>query len=123
MLRWQKKSAYDIARARVGVFDDDHPLAYTGGGVGSTQLQCGSSALAPCPDPELRERRSNLRPSLDRLPKPSTVRTLTPRHGGSEDQPWYGVAHWLGRAAPRGQRFGVGKIRNPRVRGAATDGW
>ena len=94
------KSADDIARARVGVFDDDHPLAYTGGGVGSTQLQCGSSALAPCPDPELRERRSNLRPSLDRLPKPSTVRTLTPRHGGSEDQPLYGVAHWLGRTAP-----------------------
>ena len=25
--------------------------------------------------------------------------------------------------APRGQRFGVGKIRNPRVRGAATDGY
>ena len=67
------KSADDIARARVGVFDDDHPLAYTGGGVGSTRLQCGSSALAACPDPELRERRSNLRPSLDRLPKPSTI--------------------------------------------------
>ena len=57
--------ADDIARARGGVFDDDHPLAYTGGGVGSTQLQCGSSALAPCPDPELRERRSNLRPSSE----------------------------------------------------------
>ena len=35
-----------------------------------------------------------------RLPKPSTVRTLTPRHVGSEDQPLYGVAHWLGRTAP-----------------------
>ena len=92
--------ADDIARARGGVFDDDHPLAYTGGGVGSTQLQCGSSALAACPEPELRERRSNPRPSLDRLPKPSTLRTLTPRHGGSEDQPLYGVAHRLGRAAP-----------------------
>jgi len=32
-----------------------------------------------------------------RRPKPSTFRTLTPRHGGSEDQPLYGVARWLGR--------------------------
>ena len=32
-----------------------------------------------------------------RRPKPSTFRTLTPRFGGSEDQPLYGVARWLGR--------------------------
>ena len=32
-----------------------------------------------------------------RRPKPSTFRTLTPRYGGSEDQPLYGVARWLGR--------------------------
>ena len=95
-----RPSADDIARARGGVFDDDHPLAYTGGGVGLTQLQCGSSALVACPEPELRERRPDYRPSLDRLPKPSTFRTLTPRYGRSEDQPLYGVARWLGRAAP-----------------------
>ena len=46
------KSADDIARARGGVFDDDHPLAYTGGGVGSTKLQCGSSALATYTEPD-----------------------------------------------------------------------
>ena len=82
------------------MFDDDHPLAYTGGGVGLTQLQCGSSALVACPDTELRGRLSKLRSPPDRLPKPSTFRTLTPRHGGSEDQPLYGVARWLGRTAP-----------------------
>jgi len=52
-----------------------------------------SKSLARCFRPgvviatELRQRR----------PKPSTFRTLTPRHGGSEDQPLYGVARWLGR--------------------------
>ena len=97
------KTADDIARARGRVFDNDHPLAYIGQGVGSTKLQCGSSAVSTSTEHRLRERRS---PSLDRVPTPSTVRTLTPRHGGSEDQPSYGVAHWVGRAAPRGQRFG-----------------
>ena len=82
------------------MFDDDHPLAYTGGGVGSTQLQGGLLALASCPKPELRERPSDLRLSLDHIPKPSTLRMLTPRHGRSEDQPLYSVARWLGRTAP-----------------------
>ena len=55
-----------------------------------------SKSLARCFRPgvviatELRQRR----------PKPSTFRTLTPRFGGSEDQPLYGVARWLGRTAP-----------------------
>ena len=31
------------------------------------------------------------------LLKPSMFRTLTPCHGGSEDQPLYSVARWLGR--------------------------
>ena len=44
--------------------------------------------------------RRGRRPLPRRLPKPSTFRTLTPRHGGSEDQPLYGVARWLGRTAP-----------------------
>ena len=62
--------ADDIARARGGVFDDDHPLAYTGGGIDTvpsgTPLPSsrGRSTLSkPC-DPELRERRSNLRSNL-----------------------------------------------------------
>ena len=114
------KTADDIARARGRVFDNDHPLAYIGQGVGSTKLQCGSSAVSTSTEHRLRERRS---PSLDRVPTPSTVRTLTPRHVGSENQPSYGVAHWLGRAAPRGQRFGVGKDAQSSGKGAATDGW
>merc|ERR1711867_3552 len=45
-------SADDIARPRGKVFDDDHPPAYTGGGVCLTQLQCGSSALVASPEAE-----------------------------------------------------------------------
>merc|ERR1711867_9569 len=75
-------SADDIARPRGKVFDDDHAPAYTGGGVGLTQLQCGSSALVACLDTELRGRLSKLRSPPDRLPKPSTFRTLTPCYAG-----------------------------------------
>ena len=50
-----RPSADDIARAPGRVFDDYHPLAYTGGGVGLTQLQCGLSGLVACPEPKLRE--------------------------------------------------------------------
>ena len=64
-------------------------IAYTSGAGGTGP----SKSLARCFRPgvviatELRQRR----------PKPSTFRTLTPRYGGSEDQPLYVVARWLGR--------------------------
>ena len=70
------KSADDIARARVGVIDDDHPPAYTGGGVGSTELQCGSSVFTAESIRRWFERRNGSVPiSNPRYCNPSSERT------------------------------------------------